>query len=226
MKNKIISLLFLVFFAVTLITIYLLIKSNDDYKIKSQSIAADKRKLEKRYSQSLDSISVIIANNNRIIKELRNSENRSGITGFTYNDKNISLEGLLKIVNNTLEENRKLKKDSRQYKEMLDFISSKYGITSERNDTVYTFKKAPDPKLIEQEKALNKNLSDLQIELEEKKFLLKHLEERYGFKYNIEKEDGKIKSTIYISKLDSALWLFPFYKHKIRTNKKGETIIR
>ena len=40
------------------------------------------------------------------------------------------------------------------------------------------------------------------------------------------KPKNKINSTIYTTKLDSTLWLYPHYKHKIKQDKEGNVLIK
>ncbi len=93
------------------------------------------------------------------------------------------------------------------------------------NGTI-SLKLNPDSTIKNFEKNTSERINKLDNELEEKKYILQQLQKKYGFKYEVKSEDNKIKSTIYLTKLDSALWLYPHYKHKIKTDKQGNLIIK
>lgn len=228
MKNKISITIILSIFSIMSLTIYLLYSENQSYVHKNIKLKSEIKKNSNIYTNKLDSINRNIRESFSKIDSLKqsNKSNNNIIEGFDMNGKTISIKALLKIFNNTLEENISLKNKNHEYKQLFDFIEKNYGISTQKKDSTYTFIIKPDSKFKINEKQLNKNLTASQNELEEKKFLLKHLEERYGIKYKVVTENGKITSTVFITKLDSALWLYPYYKHKIKVDKKGNIIIK
>ena len=70
-------------------------------------------------------------------------------------------------------------------------------------------------------------LSKTKTELKARNTLLKLIKNNYGIDTEVEYgADTYTARLLNTKKLDSALWILPYYKHKIKTNKKGETIIK
>jgi hypothetical protein len=227
MKNKkIFNLVLFVLLISMALVIFLLLTEREANKLELQ-----KTKQEIKLKDSIANFKIkrylsIIENNNDKIDSLTMINNDHSVTGFTIGSKSISVEELLKIVNTTLEENDELRKQTNIDKQIVDFINKKYGITVDTSGEKIVFKVSPESSLKFGEKECNKKLKEIQNELDEKKHILKSLENRYKFKYDLKTEGNYIKSTIYNTKVDSALWLYPYYKHKIKTDKQGNLIIK
>lgn len=228
MKNNIakLILLFMIVSAITIPT-FLLILEREESKINIESLKTEIRIKEKKHNSTIESYKSIINENQATIDSLFEENSSIPIQGFSINNRSISVEELLRIVNKTIEENSNLKNQVDNDKMILEFIETKHGIkVSKDNKGQFYITKKPDSKVNELEKTVNDKVSTLNDELQEKDFILKQLQKRYGFKYEVKTEGNKIKSTIYTTKLDSALWLYPHYKHKFRTDKEGNLIVK
>lgn len=225
MKNRIIALvLFIVFCLMSLSILFLVIerieRNSEIEEINKKIISSDS--LSKIKIKKLNSI---IDRKNSIIDTL-NSNNES-VNGFKMGERSISTEELLKIVNEALAENSKLKIKVKNDKLILNHIEDSYGLKAVIDSLgVINLKWNPDSSIKDFEKKSNDKYNKINGELEELKFVLDNLQKRYGFKYQVKTEGNKINSTIYTTKLDSAMWLYPHYKHKIKTDKQGNLIIK
>lgn len=225
MKNRIIALvLFIVFCLMTLSILFLVIERNERNleieELNKKIISSDS--LSKIKIEKLNSI---IDRKNSIIDTL--NSNNEPVNGFIMGERSISTEELLKIVNEALAENSKLKTKVKNDKLILNHIENSYGVKAVIDSLgVINLKLNPDSSIKDFEKKSNDRYNKINDELEELKFILNNLQKRYGFKYEVKTEGNKIKSTIYTTKLDSALWLYPNYKHKIKQDKEGNTYVK
>jgi hypothetical protein len=153
------------------------------------------------------------------------------IDGILLGDKPISIGQLIDIANKYQESNivlkNKIRSDSltiNRLKKIIDqlerdkiLIRDKDGILSYRQTTKI-------------DSLYNVSIFELQkakSELQAKNMLLGLIKKNYDIDSEIEFVDDKIRVTlIHTEKLDSALWIYPYYKHKIKTNRKGETVIK
>lgn len=228
MRNNILKwiLLFVILSAITIPT-FLLFLEREESKINIENLKKEIKIRERKYNSSIDSYKSIISKNQATIDSLFEENSNIPIQGFSINNRSISVEELLKIANKTMEENSDLKNQVDNNKMILEIIETKYGIkVSKDSKGQFSIVKKPDSKINEFEKNVNDKISKLNDELQEKDFILKQLQKRYGFKYEVKTEGDKIKSTIYTTKLDSALWLYPHYKHKFKTDKEGNLIVK
>lgn len=226
MKNKLISFIIICLLILLTLMCYLFYIENSEYKKENIKLKSKNESNQKEYFEKLDSLSLLINRKIQHIKDIESNDSKVSVQGFKMNNRTISVKELLKIVNQTLEENNSLKKQNSEYKQLIDFIEKNYGIETRKEDSVYTFTIKPDSELKATEDQINNDLSESQKELEEKRLVLQHIEEKYGIKFNVTRKNGKIISTILITKADSAMWLYPYYKHKIKTNRNGETVIK
>ncbi|OKS84917.1 hypothetical protein [Mucilaginibacter polytrichastri] len=140
------------------------------------------------------------------------------VTGFTFGDKNISVEELLKITNNTLKENITLKKDVELATFKLKVIKDKFGLSYK--DTTNKIILEDNPKsllnktstLNTQVGKLNNQIDSLKADLTLNKAILDLIQKNYNIPYTI--KGGTI--TIHYNKLDTLTDIYPLIKKRIR----------
>lgn len=223
MKNKIIITIILSVFSAMSLTIYLLYSENLAFVSKIQNLKYDVKNNQLNYEKKLDSISKSINKNILRIDSLKQIGKEQEIQGFEMNGKSISVEDLLKTLNKTLEENSMLNSEVANDKRLFDILKKDYDIIITReNDKI----KIRRTSIVKNENDCAEKLQTVENKLNEKTFILKQLELRYKLKYEVGTEGNTIRSTIYNSKVDSALWLYPYYKHKIKVDKNGDVYIK
>jgi hypothetical protein len=116
---------------------------------------------------------------------------------FTVDGKKISATKLVKIANKTITENQKLK-DSLKYFKLLSI----------KQPEVYSEK---------YNKLINKYKDSLSIY----KWKADLVKKDFGIFYNVKRKGNKLTSERYSKKVDSALVLLPYYKHKLSVDKDG-----
>tara|TARA_B110000967_G_C18784863_1_gene510207 strand:+ start:494 stop:1123 length:630 start_codon:yes stop_codon:yes gene_type:complete len=116
---------------------------------------------------------------------------------FSIDGKKISPTEVVKLANKTMRENQKLK-DSLNYFKLL----------STQQSEVYP-------------KEYNKLISKYRDSLEIYKWKSELVRKDFGIIYNIQRNGNKMTSKRNSKKIDSALALFPYYKHKLSIDKDG-----
>lgn len=169
-----------------------------------------------------------------INKKLQEKYNRPGgnqdIDGVSYNNKKISLEDLIELSNSLLQENSKLQQriqnDSvllRNHRDMFNQIE-KRNLAKIKSDNGFITEISYE---LNKSDSLYKIINQIKSDLESKKVALRIIKNNYDIDFSEYTKDGKdyIK-LISTERIDSALWVYPYYKHKIKTNRKGETVIK
>ncbi|NIJ46596.1 hypothetical protein FHR24_003086 [Wenyingzhuangia heitensis] len=230
-KNIVIFLLILVLSLFSII-IFFSYKENDFLEKEILVNIKENDSLQNKLFESNKKLLEVYKKNKKEIDSIKNEKysNINVISGVTLNDKPISIDEVIQITNKSLDENDKLKKQKLKdsllidyYKKVIHELEEK-GVLWEKNNRFYFDNKQAIDSI---RKAKLNEISNLEYELKAKNALLKLIENNYGIKTNIEKNKGVYNVKLLNNKkLDSALWLFPHYKHKIKTNKKGETIIK
>jgi hypothetical protein len=223
-NNRNINLLFTVVFASMLLIIFLLFTERNENNIVIHNLEQEAKFNDSINNYKINKYLKIIEDNSNKLDSL--NRNKKSYNGFSMGNKSISVEELLDIVNKTLEENTKLKNQVDKDKVIIKYIEETYGIKVIENNGEISLKLKPDSNIKNFEKKSNNELNKLKNDIEEKDFILKQLQKKYGFKYEVKTENDKIHSSIFITKLDSALWLYPHYKHKIKEDKNGNIIIK
>lgn len=225
MKNRITALVLFIVFCLITISILFLVNERTERNLEIEELNKKIIRSDSLSKIKIEKLNSIIDRKDSIIDTL-NSNNES-VNGFKMGERSISTEELLNIVNEALVENSKLKTKVKNDKLILNHIEDSYGIKAEIDSLgVINLKLNPDSSIKNFEKKSNDRYNKINDELEELKFILNNLQKRYGFKYHVKTEGNKINSTIYTTKLDSALWLYPHYKHKIKVDNKGNVSIK
>lgn len=224
-NNKIQNLLFVVLFSSMLLFLYLLYVEMNDDKLIIESLKQEIKINDSISEYKIKKYTKIIEANNDKFDSLNNS--KTSVRGFTIGNKSISIDELLNIANNALEANSRLQNEVANDSLILKKIEDDHGIKTYRDTNgKIVIQSSSQSKNDLLENSQNEKIINLSNELDEKKFILNNLQKRYDFKYDVKTEKNKIKSTIYVTRLDSALWLYPYYKHKIKEDKKGNIIIK
>lgn len=116
---------------------------------------------------------------------------------FTINGKEISASKLVKIANETNIENEKLKDSLRYFK-----------LLSKEQPKVYSSE-------------YNKIINEYKDSLSIYKWKAELVKKDFGIVYKVKRKGNKLISERYSKKVDSALVLFPYYKHKLSIDKDG-----
>lgn len=184
----------------------------------------------KTYNQSLKvNIAKTINLNEKILRKLDSCNNKKSNYqfGFEMNGKSISTLELLEYVNETANENIKLKNDIKNYKSLLE---SKENLINQFSNKL-GMKKNEDESYTIDEKGFLKNIiterDKYKREATSNKYLLNMIMEKYGINATYNIEGDIINYTLRNSPtLDSALMIYPHYKHKLFKNKKGKWIVK
>lgn len=173
--------------------------------IKEAQIEIDSIKGQSSKSKKIDGI--LLGNDPISIEQLINIANKYQNDNIVLKNKfikdSLSLDRLNKIIEQ-LEKDKVLNRDKKgglSYRQVTKL------------DSIYDLRVS--------------ELYKKESELEARNMLLGLIKKNYDIDSEIEIKDGKIKvKLINTKKLDSALWVYPYYKHKIKTNRKGETVIK
>lgn len=221
MKNTgsyiIVSLLAVLFCGVVLLTIHA-VNQDKTLRDKDQTISTLKhlQTVNERVSSKKDSLlklnDLMIQNCTGQVQHLLKSGTRNPtITGFSFGDKNVSVEELLKITNNALKENQLLKHDLFMKDFKLRTMKDKFGLSFKDTTNSITLEDNPSSLLTRIEKLQSRNDS-LRRDLELKKRILDLIDRNYHIPYTV--KGGTI--SIHENKIDSLLDVYPLIKKRIR----------
>lgn len=152
---------------------------------------------------------------------------------FYIDGKKVSQQEVIRIANKTLDENLKLRDSIQKLKFVIQTTKKNYGISykvEKNGDTLYASRNATkiDTALayLPQIKIQQKRIIQLSDSLEIYKWQAELVKENYGISYKIKREGNTLTSTRNSStKLDSALVLYKYYKHRLSKDKNGDWII-
>jgi len=225
MKNKLIGLILFFLLLIMALTIVILFTERTERNFEIEELNQKIISSDSISKMKIEKLNSIIDRKNTLIDEL--NSNKEIVNGFRIGDKSISIEELLKIVNEAFTENNELRNKIKYDELIINHIEDSYGVKVVKDSLGRFYLKLKNDSTIKNyERNTTEKIDKLNTELEEKRFILEQLKKRYDLKYEVKTEGNKIKSTIYITKLDSALWLYPHYKHKIREDKNGNTYIK
>lgn len=245
-SNKKIIFIAILLSIICFLGVFLILKLNEIKYLKNE-INFSKVESEKSLNNANKKIDDLLKISKEIQKKNDSIKGKSTneykfIDGIRIGNQSISLEQLISIANRNMKDNQilrnKIYNDSitlKNHKEVLRKLEENRLIKSNMNDkmqgnlTYFNLEKYED--------AINKfdsiiNIKNIELnksrfEIQTKNSVLNLIKKNYELDYKIEerKTDFTVK-LLNTSKLDSALWVYPYYKHKIKTNKKGETIIK
>lgn len=152
---------------------------------------------------------------------------------FYIDGKKVSQQEVIRFANKAFDENSKLRDSIQKLKFAIQTAKKNYGISYkvERNgDTLYATRNATkvDTALayLPQVKTQQKKIIQLSDSLEIYKWHAELVRKNYGISYKIKREGTTLTSTRNSNtKLDSALVLFKYYKHRLSKDKNGDWII-
>lgn len=226
------SLILLLIFALSILVAIMFFVYQENKELKTEIVMSKKQN---------DSIQNTLLNKNRELITLLSKEqeeinslkdsNSQQIDGIIHDNKPITLEELINITNRFENENTRLRiqisNDSSRIKRLNSILSQleKDKVISQTKKGSYSYRQITKiDSLYDNSK---EELSKVKTELKASNTLLKLIKDNYGIDTKVEYgEDTYTARLLNTKKIDSALWIFPYYKSKIKTNKKGETIIR
>jgi hypothetical protein len=174
----------------------------------------------------------------KLIKEIQHKSNsltgRSKsryIDGILLGNEPISLEYLIQIANKYQAHSIRLEgerlKDSLKITRLQNIINQleKDKMITKNSDGSFSYRQITKVDSIYKVRVAE--LDKVKTDLQAKNMLLGLIKKNYDIDSDIEyKGDNITVKLLNTKKLDSALWIYPYYKHKIKTNSKGETVIR
>lgn len=230
MKNKIIKLTLLlgIFFSYFIVGFLVFVYQQDDIDFKKNEIENLKKSV-KEYKKNASDLLKLNEKMQNNINEMNKSK-LNNISEFRFGDEKITTENLLEIVNKSFKENIKLEVQLENKIKLLDLIKNSYDIETIETENTLSIKVKDNSVLKKVETNINKlqeQVFKLKKEVEYNKKLLKMIENNYGIKSIYTENDKTVDFEIIPStKIDSALRIYPFYKHKLFKNKKGEWIVK
>lgn len=240
MKNNCKIIFILVLLATTCISVVVLIFKLKEIELLKNDVNLSKVESAKSLKNANKKIDELLA----LSKEIqiqndslkgKSNEDFKYIDGIKIGNQPISLEQLISIANKNMKENqilrRKLYNDSttlNNHKEILKKLEESKLIKSNMNDKMQgnlTYVNINRYDSIINSK--NNELNKLKFDIQARNNILNLIKNNYEIDYEIEerKSDFTVR-LLNTKKIDSALWIYPYYKHKIKTNKKGETVIK
>lgn len=228
-KNLFILILVFAFSIVSAIALFFYFQSKD----LSSEISITKKQNEVTQKKLLIKNSELISLIKKTQNEIDSSKGRDirRIDGIIHYGKPITLEKLIDITNRYENENfslrNKISEDSlkiERLNKILNQLEKDKVISREKKGSI-TYRQVT--RLDSLYDSSIKELNQVKTELKAKNTLLSLIKKNYEIDTEVEYEkDSYTARLLNTKKLDSALWIFPYYKHKIKTNKKGETVIK
>lgn len=165
----------------------------------------------------------ILKENIRLIDSIKGKRlDSKNIDGVYMNNKQISLDELVNLANKQFDEKRllayRIRKDSTTIEGLKKIIKELESakVIKRTSDGGYSFIRNVDS-------LYQKSIAELQA----KNMILNLIKKNYDIDSKVKYENESIIiQLLNTDKLDSALWVYPYYKHKIKTNKKGQTVVR
>lgn len=233
MKNEVKSFLILILFLLLGISATMLFINYRDKEHYKKEMYLSKKENDSAQKS-------LLKRNEELIKLLKESQlqinsnkgissDNKAIDGIFLGKKPISLEELIKIANKYQDNNIILK--NKAINDSLTIVRLNRIINQLHKDKVITKEKNGEvsyrPNVDSLYSMKVDELQKVKLDLQANKMLLGLIKKNYDIDTQVEFENGKTKVRIVnTEKLDSALWIFPYYKHKIKNNRKGETIIK
>lgn len=137
--------------------------------------------------------------------------------GIRVNNKKVSSDELLKLIYSQIKEVEELTSKNSQLNDSLQICQSFVSLTKKSIDVKYNVKKE-DNKIIS---SINIKQDSLNIY----KKLYQLMKKDYGIHYTIEENKDSRTFVKTYSKLDSALFVYKYYKHVLSTDAKGSLFI-
>ncbi|KUJ62037.1 hypothetical protein AR687_10825 [Flavobacteriaceae bacterium CRH] len=199
--------------------------SKEIYSSKKENDSIQKRILNKNAEL------IVLLKKAQSEKDSLDGKGSKNIDGIIHYGKPITLEKLVEITNSYENQNMLLKdkvyNDSlkiERINKILNLLEKDKVINREKKGSI-SYRQVT--KLDSLYESSIEELNQIKTEIKAKNSLLSLIKKNYEIDTKIEyKKDSYIITLLNTKKLDSALLLFPYYKHKIKTNKQGETVIK
>ena len=228
-RKNFIVLLLVFCLSITLGVALFVYRENEELKTE---ISLSKKQNDSIQNGLLNKNKKLIQLSNKIREEINSIKGSDQqIDGIIHDNKPISLEELINITNKFENENvilhAKAYNDSLRIDRLKSILNQleKDKVINRNKEGSYSYRQIT--KVDSLYNASLDELSKTKTELKARNTLLRLIKDNYGIDTEIEQgTDSYTVRLLNTKKLDSALWILPYYKHKIKTNKKGETIIK
>lgn len=135
--------------------------------------------------------------------------------GYRLNGRSLTSDDLFDMLLDSWDENDSLQIELVRNKTYLEYIKLNWGLEVSHSNDSYSIKPKKDSRIQKNEQRL--------FELET---LIKKIELKYPIKYKIESNADYIVTKLLPNQLDTAMYLYPYFKDRIKKEKDGYTILR
>jgi hypothetical protein len=226
------SLILLLIFSLSILVaiMFFIYRENKELKVEVSLSNKQNDSIQNTLLNKNKDLITLLSKSQKEINSLKNS-NSQQIDGIIHDKKPITLEELINITNKFENENNVLRtkvfNDSSRIERLNSILNQleKDKVIDRTKKGSYTYRQITKVDSLYDNS--REELSKLKTELKASNTLLKLIKDNYGIDTEVEYgKDTYTARLLNTKKIDSALWIFPYYKSKIKTNKKGETIIR
>lgn len=225
------SLILLLVFGLSVLVGVMLFVYRENEELKTE-MSLSKKQNDSIQSALLNKNKELIHLLNKVQKDILSLKgSNQQIDGIIHANKPISLEELINITNKFENENVALREeisnDSLRIERLNSILNQleKDKVINRNKKGSFSYRQIT--KVDSLYDASKEELAKVKTELKARNTLLKLIKDNYGIDTEVEYgTDTYTARLLNTKKLDSALWILPYYKHKIKTNKKGETIIK
>ncbi len=126
MKNKLIVLITFIVICLMTLSLLFLIFEREERIIEIEELNNKNKKNDSITNMKINKLNSIIEKKNSLIDEL--GTNKEIVNGFKVGNRSISVDELLKMANETLNENSKLNNQIKEDKIIIKYIEDSYGI--------------------------------------------------------------------------------------------------
>ncbi len=135
--------------------------------------------------------------------------------GYELNGRYLTSDEVFDLLLNAWTENDSLTFELTRQKNYLEYIRMNWGLEIEKTNNSYSIRPKKDSRISKNESKLH--------ELEA---LISKIERNYPIKYKINHGDNYITIELLPNQLDTAMFLYPYFKDRIKKEKNGYSIIK
>ncbi len=135
--------------------------------------------------------------------------------GYKLNGRSLTSDDLFDMLLDSWDENDSLQIELVRNKNYLEYIRMNWGLEVSHSNDSYTIQPKKGSRIQKNENRL--------FELET---LIKKIERNYPIKYKIESGDDYIVVKFLPNQLDTAMYLYPYFKDRIKKEKDGYIILK
>lgn len=200
------------FLSIIVIIFYLMDAENSDLRIEINNLYTQ---IEKKDSINTSLYSAI-DDYQKILDSIKSNNNDCPQSlGFELNGRTLSSDELFDLLFEAWEENDSLTFELSKQLNYMEYIRLNWGLEVYRNNNSYSIQPKNGSRIDKNEQKL--------IELEA---LIRRIEVNYPIKYKINRGDEFVTVEILPNQLDTAMYLYPYFKDRIKKEKNGYAIIK